>query len=275
MSNLRFDPDCDNFEEAKEYLINRSIQLSPSGAKLINIVERRGSAVAYFRYQNKDYISIYIYKSQRGNNLYQKIWNEWKLPVITIYSCKIIKWLSKNNIPYIIPDNLIDSIEYSIVQDFYGDIRAKRSGIFYMNHIDEGLKILELIGASEDAKLAFCLHPIVQNDKDLYNALYIPNSKWTLTDLTTPHSVVTAMEYRSAANDYLSFKTINSIDEIRLSPLKDVNDMLIADKIQNYKDFLKYLKDIHPRSKELNQYFLNWLERLKVNNYQELMKEIE
>ena len=40
--------------------------------------------------------------------------------------------------------------------------------------------------------------------------------------------------------------------------LPEVRDMLIADKIQNYKDFLFYHKGTHPRSRELEEYFKNW-----------------
>jgi hypothetical protein len=52
--------------------------------------------------------------------------------------------------------------------------------------------------------------------------------------------------------------------------------MLIADKIQNRKDFELYHKDIHERSDELKQYFFNWLWRLGVweGNYQEFKKSI-
>ena len=75
------------------------------------------------------------------------------------------------------------------------------------------------------------------------------------------------MEYRNIANQYLSYRKIKSIDEISLSPLKEVNEMLIADKIQNYKDFLIYHKDTHPRAKELDEYFNNWLKKLNINDF--------
>lgn len=44
--------------------------------------------------------------------------------------------------------------------------------------------------------------------------------------------------------------------------------MLIADKVQNYKDFEIYHKSTHPRSKELDQYFKNWLQKLNINTDQ-------
>lgn len=75
-----------------------------------------------------------------------------------------------------------------------------------------------------------------------------------------------ALEYRNIANQYLSHRVISSIDEINLSPIQIVNDMLKADKIQNYKDFILYHIDTHPRSKELDQYFKNWLKKLEITN---------
>ncbi len=104
--------------------------------------------------------------------------------------------------------------------------------------------ILDAIKASEIAKKAYCLHPIVQMDEDLQNNLHLLKN-------VDPIVVATAIEYRSVANEYLSHKHIISHEEIRLSPLKNVNDMLIADKIQNIKDLQLYHRDTHPGSKSL------------------------
>ena len=41
--------------------------------------------------------------------------------------------------------------------------------------------------------------------------------------------------------------------------------MLIADKIQNRKDFQLYHLGTHTRSEQLDQYFKNWLEKLEVS----------
>ncbi len=149
--------------------------------------------------------------------------------------------------------------EYQLVKKYYGTQTTKRSGVKLINHIDEGLLILDKIGASDIAKKAYCLHPIVQSDESLSENY---NFDFTLVDSKV---LIATIEYRSVANEYLSNKKITSIDEIRLSPLKDVNDMLIADKIQNRKDFEVYHKQTHPRSAELGEYFKNWLQKLQIS----------
>jgi hypothetical protein len=84
------------------------------------------------------------------------------------------------------------------------------------------------------------------------------------------------MEYRNIANASLSDivgydgSVIGDHWECKLkrpikkSPIGPVNAMLIADKVQNYKDFITYHKDTHPRSVELDFYFKSWLETLLV-----------
>lgn len=164
--------------------------------------------------------------------------------------------------------------EYKAISALYGDKTTKRSGIKLMNHIDEGLYILEKIGASENAKRAYCMHPIAQDDNELLGFYFWRKMN---PDYVSRHEVtINVMEYRSVANEYLSTRNIRSIDEIRLSPLKDVNDMLIADKIQNRKDFELYHLGKHERSVELDSYFKNWLERLDISEefYQEVKKEL-
>jgi len=156
-------------------------------------------------------------------------------------------------------------IEYAAIKDYYEGKRAKRSGVLYMNHIDEGLVVLDEINASEWAKRAFCLHPIVQEDSALEE-----NFDWLRQ--FHPWVVALTVEYRSVANDYLSQCESRPAQEIRLSPLQDVNDMLVADKVQNYKDFLTYHLKTHPRSQRIDQYFRQWLARLKIGKprFQEL-----
>ena len=162
-----------------------------------------------------------------------------------------------------------DSVEYKLIANHYGDKCAKRSGVPLINHINEGLVVLTAIGAVETTKRAFCLHPLLQADADLQENYHICSS-------IDPYVLLLAMEYRNIANAYLSDK-ITTDWPLKLSPILEVNEMLIADKVQNYKDFLTYHYGTHARSNELDRYFNKWLDSLSVNHWQytELCEKIE
>lgn len=152
---------------------------------------------------------------------------------------------------------------YKKIQEFYKGKKAIRSGLDYMNHIDEGIIILEALRAPEKAIIAYCLHPLCQADSDLVSFM----SDKDMLLLCDKETLVYAMEYRNKANNFLS-PHINQRTP-SLSPLVEVNWMLLADKIQNYKDFLKYQSFYGPKvtmSKEkwdkLDDYFQEWLSLL-------------
>lgn len=143
---------------------------------------------------------------------------------------------------------------YEKIRDYYGIKTAERSGVPLINHINEGLVVLNMLSASEWTKEAYCLHPMVQNDVDLRKTFSdFMVTKWD-------HRVIMyVMEYRNVANRGLLGGTIKA------SPLEPVNTMLIADKCQNRKDFRLYHKDTHPKSVQLEAYFAAWLRELKIS----------
>jgi hypothetical protein len=145
-------------------------------------------------------------------------------------------------------------IEYELIAAHYGDRCARRSGVRLMVHIDDGLALLA--GSTDDARRAFCLHPLLQADADLVANLD------RVAAATTPRVMALAMEYRAVANAALSTRTYRGPEDIALSPLPEVNAMLRADKIQNYRDFLAHHAGTHPRAAELKRYFELWLARL-------------
>lgn len=145
--------------------------------------------------------------------------------------------------------------EYDIIKDFYGTRKAVRSGVLLINHIDEGLEILEKIEASDSAKRAYCLHPTLQSDED-----FTMNKDRDFKGVSS-EVLILVMEYRRVANSYLSK---GNISEFVGFSCKDVKDMLVADKVQNQKDFIKYHHGIHPRSRELYEYFYNWSKLLGI-----------
>ena len=155
-------------------------------------------------------------------------------------------------------DWIHETREYRAIAEHYGDRCARRSGVRLLQHIDEGIALLRWLGADPLVQRAYCLHPILQPDPELAAA--------ELSGLTPdPLVMALAMEYRSVANAYLSPMGARDPADIRLSPLEAVNDMLRADKVQNYKDFLRYHDKDHPRSAALRRYFQAWLARLGVD----------
>lgn len=148
---------------------------------------------------------------------------------------------------------------YQAVKEFYGDNTAKRSGVPLMNHIVEGMAILSLLDADDATVEAYCLHPLLQNYADLVK-FYKEVKAESLVMLLT-------MEYRNKANSYLCYDktdniTVDDLPRVVGKMLPEVRLMLIADKIQNQKDFLKYHLGTHARSKELQNYFENWIKHL-------------
>lgn len=169
---------------------------------------------------------------------------------------------------------------YNAIQDYYSGKSAERSRLPYMNHIDEGIVILDILRAPYMAIEAFCLHPLFQGDEQL-KKFY--NNK-ELHALMGSRVMQLVMEYRNVANNFLPIANTLSYKEPKLSPIENVNWMLLADKIQNYKDFLKYQRHPHmglkpTMSKEkwdnLDLYFQRWLQVLAPNFGFTFDKEIQ
>jgi hypothetical protein len=167
---------------------------------------------------------------------------------------------------------------YTAIENYYKGKSAKRSKLPYMNHINEGIVILKLLHAPDSAIEAFCLHPLFQGDNEL--ATYHEDKE--LNFLMGPKLMKLVIEYRNVANNFLA--PHYGKKEPKLSPIIEVNWMLLADKIQNYKDFLNHQRHPHmglaptmsmQKWIELDKYFQEWL-RLLVPYFKfDFNKEIE
>jgi hypothetical protein len=150
---------------------------------------------------------------------------------------------------------------------------TKRSSVSYLKHVEDGLKILDLIGACRTAKRAFCLHPLLQTDTELFN-----NLDEVCTYCGDTRAVALAMEYRWIANTNLRHSVKDrgwTIPHLNLLPC--VKNMLIADKIQNLMDFRTYQKLPSRDTNEIETYFSVWLSVLGVSSieYNEIVRIIE
>ena len=166
--------------------------------------------------------------------------------------------------------NIFDVVEnepfYQIIQKKYQGKVARRSGVSYMNHIKEGVVILDfLYGYDKQVTEAYCLHPLFQSDNSLAEILNEDE-----LPLISQRALVFAMEYRRVANSYTIKNKVREIESIDIGPLPQVHQMLVADKIQNKKDFMKYMFYKHDRpsyqrvSERTLQYFDSWLARLQI-----------
>lgn len=263
----RLPHDADTPEARAEYLYTRARQLLSSGytvASLNNYPEGAdGKAIMFLRKGNQLFASVYLSPEARGKgamkNLAESILDEVGTPIITIRDCNIAGYLEFHQIVHLVELGHFDSEEYGLIEEYYGNRTAKRSGVWLMNHIDEGLAVLAKLNAPKEAYSTFCLHPLVQNDVDLASNEHLiekyPHLNWQ-----------GAFEYRETANAYLAHRDISSIDDIELSGNPAVNMALIADKVQNYKDFMLYHYGKHDNSDRLFNYFHNWFDKLGITD---------
>jgi hypothetical protein len=301
--NERFPKQAHTVEEALEYYRNRARQLLSSSWRVtgtevyewgvhVTFTDDRvqpftvgpvkhsvTGEVMWNRIDNvTEFHSVFVLESARNQGHLGRWMKEHPgVTFVVMEDCDAItSWLKAKGYPYRVA-RPYTAIEYELIARHYGNQKAKRSGVWLMNHIDEGLFILDKIDASPAAKSGYCLHPLVQLDADLKQFMADGRHVYMMQQGGTLTALVNALEYRNIANAYLSKRMINRLEDIALSPLKDVNDMLIADKIQNRKDFERYHKATHPNSKRLADYFEDWCERLGITEdfYQSVVADID
>lgn len=256
-------------EEIREYFDIRSKELLLLCYELETLHFSETSVIAIYVDMNTDkkYVSIYIRESFRGKGLYKEIWKMWfetynTYEVLTLDECGITDFLDHVKIPY---KCLKLPTYYTMVRDYYGDNKTERSDVYYMNHIREGIVVLhELfkywskhIHMNWDEVFAcYCLHPIYQNyangDESCEEYIYIKSEYDEV-----------GFEYARVANAYLSTRVIDDLDDIDFKTSKAVKFALVADKIQNYKDFIKYHHLTHKGRRRLFNYFHNWFDKFE------------
>lgn len=262
----RFDPDATDLAGAATYFHRRAVQGLMEGWRWSGLTEvLTADGVAWgARTLTADaagipYQSVYVLAPHRGKGHLSRYVAAADVPFVTTPDCDLERFFQRRDVPHVVAGSFAQTREYRAIERHYGGRRAARSGVLYMNHIDEGLAVLRDVGATGRAMRAWCLHPLVQLDAEL------PRSYAELGALSEdPAVLVLAMEYRNVANAFLSRREVGSVDEVALSPLDEVNDMLRADKVQNYKDFLLHHRETHPRAAALHRYFRAWLARLSV-----------
>ncbi|NCQ51449.1 hypothetical protein GW796_06060 [archaeon] len=255
--------DATTEDEVIQYFKTRQLQLASKGFSWDRVLYKNnyGYFVNFVEESSKNkFNGFYVPKQNRNKGFSKKLIESLGI-ILTIGDCNVEDFLNKNKKTHIVVNGVFDTLEYKLVEQFYGDKKANRSQLWLMNHVDEGMIILNHLKKSKESQAGFCLHPMLQMDNDLKD-----NFNWITKENISSYNLGLALEYRNIANQYLSKRSIESISDIVLSPLQEVNDMLIADKIQNYKDFIIHHKGTHPRSEILENYFNNWLTKLNCHD---------
>ncbi len=147
---------------------------------------------------------------------------------------------------------------HQTITTWYG-LQAKERAL---SHIDQGLRILADISASEYTRAAYCLHPMFQSDEDLF-------ANFSMLENFRPLVVALILEFRAYANAWQHDKVktvggrIMCLTRPRLSPILEVNQMLMADKVQGFYTFTSEIN--HWENTELAMYFKCWFEVLEVD----------
>ncbi len=263
----RFDPDADTLDDVARYYQARATQglfdgLRPASGlePLVDEGITWGGRAWAVDAEGVRRQSVYVLTSQRGRGHLSRHLARDRRPYVTTPGCGLEAIFERHGVDWRLVGAFTRTREYRAVAAALDRTWATRSGLHHMNHLDEGLAVLRDLGADDATWRAWCLHPLLQADDAL---AALADEAGALTDDVAV--MLRAMEYRSVANAYLSRREVRGPEDVRRSPVAAVQDMLRADKVQNYKDFLLHHRGVHPRSEALERYFVTWLRRLEVS----------
>lgn len=148
------------------------------------------------------------------------------------------------------------------ISRYYGATTTQRTKLPWINHIVEGVVLVQQLGGRIHAADAFCWHPLIQSDDTFLETLAEMQRYYNLN--TSGEVLVNTLGYRDAANRWLR-GAVSKDNQPKKHPLNDVNIMLMADKIQNRKDFEanEKLFSVEDAS-SLHYYFDSWFTTLGI-----------
>lgn len=256
---MRLNRNTETFEEVVKFLHEKTIQLYLDGFLITNIekVSNLGVVATYFR-DNKEYHIFYLYPSKRGKGIYERVVKEYNWTILVGVGSDLLQYVIKKRLKFRVVLNFTETREYKIIEDYYKD-KYHSNGVSFMKHIDEGLAIMKWMGTSESAKKSFCLHPIYQSEKSIkdFGIKDLSDNKLKLDS----NIITNVLEFRRIDNLYTNDMRISSPGDIKISTLDEVNQMLIADKIQNRKEFENY----YDGNEDFSMYLINWFRKLDIN----------
>ena len=152
---------------------------------------------------------------------------------------------------------------YQLIKEHYGTRHSNRGNRPHIAHIQEGAWLhFHENGWNPIVQEAWCIHPLFQGDDTLIKSLTHPEN-WQSVQAG---ALIQTMEYRNIANGYTSKMPLRDPSRILLSPIPEVNQLLMADKLQNRKDYEQYVRPNLSKEEQtrLDTYFAAWFARLNI-----------
>ena len=186
----RFADDLDDIAAVEQYFRNHAIRMLAAGVRWSGIVEplydtdagddpsgddggKAWGGVTTFEFPDPDADaanggyrvghSVFVLTWARGKGR-MKRWlaRHPDAVMVTADTCDLSQYFQRRRRKhwvYEVPSALQPA--YGLAARYYGDRVTDRTGVHMINHIDEGLWVLERIGASDDARRAYAIHPPV------------------------------------------------------------------------------------------------------------------
>lgn len=250
------------------YMDARSIEALKYGFRRITTNHFEWGSITYYHDIMGDkfvYATPYVFEPLRkGTGIFLRECEQLNrniFPILTLSDCNLTGWYKRKNIKYKCPNenvDMFDVLAYHFIKDYYKDKCAKRSGLPYINHIEEGLAVGVYLDCQPEALEAYMLHPIFQDEIE---------SQFDLSEIE-PNILQLAKDYATVANAYLPYSGSRQEAEAALKDVENTfytTQMLAMDKIQNYKDFKLYNSN-HPNAELLTKYFEDWFDILELPN---------
>lgn len=245
--------------DLRENLINYSVRLLKAGLRLSNIQETNFGVIGHyditdhcFMKQTKlKYVHIMLNKKYEDKNIHSQIlksnptWRHLLSPGDKLRS------LSQT----VQPSYIEEEIEYNYMKDLFSTSVSKRTKDLSTNPMEEGLAILNILESNHITKKAYCIHQLFHNDESLERSW--DGNRFPNCDIK---SMLLAMEFRTL---YKSKPNRNGI--IKLSPIKEVNEMMLAYKMQQYKNFEINGRGQTDNDELVESSFKNWIKQLCQN----------
>ena len=279
---------ADGFSAIQNYFEGRAPQLLWNGYKPMHVVETADGGFATWSGYGKTFITPYLYLECRANGKYKNFCRAVCIPVLTIDDCGLGSYLTRHEIDHI---EVTLPPEYRLIEEYYAGKSAKRTGLPYMRHIDDGLRILRAMSELRDYETVedqrqwmqesveawyknrfelltrtFCVHPIYQDNN--------PEWRHKHLDIGGAKDAELCHKYASYVNSYLPAH-VDRANCPRCLRGSDLWALLVADKLQNYADFNananKFSTD---ETAQLQAYFTDWFAALKITtNHLEVVKQ--